>query len=81
MSTITKKLVLHRRTVLRGILGGAAIGIALPPLEAMMNPSGTAYAGGAAIPKRFGVFYWGNGVLPSRYSAALERIRTHEQPG
>ena len=31
-------------------------------IEAMFNSTGTAYAQGTAIPKRFGVFFWGNGV-------------------
>ncbi len=63
---------LDRRTVLKGVLGGAAVSIALPPLEAMMNGNGTAYAGGTAFPKRFGVYFWGNGVLPERWTPAGE---------
>jgi hypothetical protein len=58
---------LSRRTVLRGVAGGVAIGVALPPLEAMFNGNGTAYADGAAIPKRLGIFFWGNGVKPDRW--------------
>lgn len=53
--------MLDRRTVLRGALRGAAIAVALPPLDAMMNGRGTAYAAGP-VPKRFGIFWWGNGV-------------------
>lgn len=49
---------LSRRTLLRGILGGAAVSVALPPLEAMA--CGT-------LPKRFGLFFWGNGNLPDRW--------------
>lgn len=56
-----KKLVLSRRTFLRGVLGGAAVAVALPPLEAMFNSSGTALADGS-VPRRFGVWFWGNGV-------------------
>lgn len=58
---------LHRRTVLRGLLGGAAVSVWLPPLEAMFNSNGTAYADGHAVPKRFGLFYWGNGVKLDRW--------------
>lgn len=58
---------LSRRTVLRGLLRGAAISIALPPLEAFFTGNGTAYACGGAIPRRFGLFFWGNGNLPSRW--------------
>jgi hypothetical protein len=56
------KTFIKRRTMLRGLVGGVAVGIGLPPLEAMFNANGTAYAQGAAIPKRLGVFFWGNGV-------------------
>ena len=63
---------LDRRTLLRGVLGGAAVSIALPPLEAMMNGNGTAWAGGEAFPKRFGVYFWGNGVLPDRWNPTGE---------
>jgi hypothetical protein len=63
-----KKTVIGRRTVLRGLVGGVAVGIGLPPLEAMFNGNGTAYAQGAAIPKRLGVFFWGNGVKLDRWT-------------
>jgi len=59
-----KKTKLSRRTMLRGMLGGAAIAIGLPALEIFLNRSGTAYAQGDALPKRFGIFFWGNGTLP-----------------
>jgi hypothetical protein len=58
---------ISRRAVLRGLAGGVGIGVALPPLEAMFNGNGTAYADGAAIPKRLGVFFWGDGVKPDRW--------------
>jgi len=53
-----------RRTLLRGL--GAVLG--LPPLEAMFNPNGTAYAFGPAktIPKRFVFWFNGNGI-PEKY--------------
>lgn len=58
---------LDRRTVLKGMLGGFAVSIALPPLEAFFNRNGTAYANGSAFPTRFGIWFWGNGVLPDRW--------------
>jgi hypothetical protein len=61
------RLLLNRRTVLRGMLGGAAVNVALPPLEAFFNSRGTAYADGGALPRRFGVYWWGNGVHPNRW--------------
>jgi hypothetical protein len=67
------KTRIHRRTLLKGLLGGAAVSIGLPPLEAFINANGTAYAGGGtSFPKRFGVFFWGNGVLPARWDPTAE---------
>lgn len=53
---------LDRRTMLRGILGGAACAVGLPLLDAMRNSNGTALADGLPLPKRFGVFFWANGL-------------------
>ena len=53
---------LARRTFLRGALGGAAVTVGLPVLEAMLNRNGTALAGKQPLPRRLGVFFWGNGV-------------------
>lgn len=61
------KTTLDRRTFLRGALGGAVASIALPTMEIMLNTNGNAYANGVPIPKRFGVYFWGNGVVPSRW--------------
>lgn len=58
---------LSRRSVLRGFVRGAAVSVALPPLEAMFNTSGTAYACDGILPKRFGVWFWGNGMRPERW--------------
>jgi hypothetical protein len=65
-----KKLVLSRRHMLRGAAGGVLASIALPTLEAMLNSTGTAYAQGTPFPKRFGVFFWGNGVRLARWNPA-----------
>ena len=56
------KLVLSRRTMLRGMIGSAAVALALPPLEAMLNSHGTAFANGDALPRRFMTWFFGNGV-------------------
>ena len=55
---------LSRRQVLRGIIGGSAVSLTLPMLSGMLNDNGDAYAQGAPIPTRFGVWFWGNGVRP-----------------
>lgn len=57
----TKDRSLSRRLFLRGA-GGVAIG--LPPMAAMFNATGTAYAATKAeIPTRFALWFNGNGVV------------------
>jgi hypothetical protein len=63
-----RRRLLDRRTVLRGLLGGGVVTIGLPLFEAFLNDTHTAYAGGDALPKRFGIFFWGNGVLPDLWT-------------
>jgi hypothetical protein len=53
--------------MLRGLLGGAAVAIGLPPLEAMTNRTTKASAGLAAAPLRFVSFFFGNGVQLRRW--------------
>lgn len=53
---------LSRRRVLRGILNGSAVTIALPLLDCFLNENGTALASGAPIPQRFGTWSWGLGM-------------------
>lgn len=57
---------LSRRAVLRG--AGALV--ALPALEAMLGTDGTAWADGTPLPLRLGVFFFGNGVIKSRWVPA-----------
>jgi hypothetical protein len=59
-----KRTTLDRRTVLRGLLGGAAVALGLPLLEIFLNGNGEALAGGDSFPRRFGVWFWGNGIGP-----------------
>jgi hypothetical protein len=59
---------LNRRTVLKGALGGAAIGVALPFLDVFLNGNGQALAAtGQRIPVRFGTWIWGCGYIPERW--------------
>jgi hypothetical protein len=60
-----------RRSVLRGILAGSGVALALPLFEAMLNEHGTALANGGEIPKRFGVWFWGNGTHPGNWAPAV----------
>ena len=57
---------MDRRLFLRGMMAGAAVAVGLPIFEMMLNDSGDAFANGDAIPTRFGLWFFGNGVhLPS----------------
>ncbi|HEX2138728.1 MAG TPA: DUF1552 domain-containing protein [Woeseiaceae bacterium] len=51
---------LNRRRVLKGMLSGGAVTVALPFLDCFLNDSGTALASGAPMPVRFGT--WGYGL-------------------
>jgi hypothetical protein len=54
-----------RRSVLRGAMGGASIGVALPFLDCFLSDSGQALASGAPIPVRFGTWFWSMGHTPN----------------
>ena len=64
MSVLIKKRTFGRRSLLRGLVGGAAVSVALPVLELAMNDSGTAFADGSGFPRRYMTWFWGNGVHP-----------------
>jgi hypothetical protein len=53
---------LSRRRVLRGMLNGSAVTVALPFLNCFLNANGTALASGASLPMRFGTWSWGLGM-------------------
>ena len=62
---------LNRRHVLRGMLNGTAVAVALPLLDCFLNDNGTALASGGPMPVRFGTWFWGLGkqdkvFLPKR---------------
>ena len=57
---------LDRRTVLRGMLAGGLVTLGLPFLE-IFGTERSAHAAPDALPKRFGLFFWGNGVLPDSW--------------
>lgn len=65
---MSSKFRLDRRTFLRGSIGGALTMLALPPLEAMLDTHGMAYADGSAMATPLGVWFWGNGVRPDRWT-------------
>ena len=55
-----------RRALLRGMLGGAAVSVALPFLDIFLNDHGTALASGAPLPLRFGTWFWAMGHTPNQ---------------
>ncbi len=59
---------LSRRALLRGIAAsGGAVTLGLPLLEIMMNDHGDALADGGGLPRRFGLWWWGNGNRPDSW--------------
>ena len=59
-----------RRTVLRGMLGGTSVALALPLLDCFLNDNGTALAAGRPLPVRFGTWFWGCGIHPEQWNPA-----------
>ncbi len=56
---------LNRRTVLRGMLGGTAVSVALPFLDCFLNTNGTALAAtGGELPVVFGSWFQNLGFNP-----------------
>ena len=65
MSSIT------RRTLLRGIVRGTAVTVALPYLNCFLTNNGQALAAtGQRIPSRFGTWIWGCGFIPEKWIPA-----------
>jgi hypothetical protein len=53
-----------RRTVLRGMIGGAGVSVALPFLECFLDTHGEARADGQPLPTFFGTWYHALGFAP-----------------
>lgn len=61
-------LDLSRRTAMKGLLNGVAVAVGLPLLDVFLDGNGEALAAtGGAIPVRFGTWFWGLGVNPTRW--------------
>ena len=57
-----------RRKAMRGMMNGAAIAVGVPLLDCFLDTNGQALAAtGAPVPVRFGTWFWGLGVNPSRW--------------
>jgi len=60
----------RRSFMLRGVLGGGAVAVGIPILDAFLNDNGSAFAatvGGGRLPVRFGTWFWGCGMIPERW--------------
>lgn len=60
----------RRGFTLRGLLGGGAVTVGMPILEFFLDANGKAFAasqGGGRLPVRFGTWFWGCGMIPSRW--------------
>jgi hypothetical protein len=61
-------MTISRRSILRGAMGGIAVGMALPFLDCFLDDNGEALAAtGQRIPVRFGTWIWGCGFIPSKW--------------
>lgn len=63
---------LNRRRVLRGVLEGGVVTVALPMLNCFLNGNGTAMAAtGQPLPVRFGTWFWGLGMNPAAFTPKI----------
>jgi hypothetical protein len=74
---LIKSKLTNRRRILKGLLGGGAVTVALPLLDMFLNEGGTAMAAGAPLPARFGTWFWGLGMntevfTPKTFGATWE---------
>jgi hypothetical protein len=59
---------LSRRRAMKGLIGGTAVTVGLPLLDVFLDSNGEAMAAtGAPVPVRFGTWFWGLGVNPTRW--------------
>src|SRR5437762_10693303 len=68
MAKINSKI--NRRRVLRGMLNGGAVTVALPLLDCFLNGNGNALANGEPMPVRFGNWFWGCGMNTKIFTPA-----------
>jgi hypothetical protein len=71
----------NRRSLMRGMLGGAGVTLGVPALDMFLDGNGRAYADGTKLPTRFGTYFWGLGLtdtpagtrwVPTRTGAGYE---------
>lgn len=57
-----RSLPFNRRSLLRGLVGGAGVVVGIPALDIFLDGNGKAWADGAKLPTRFGTYFWGLGL-------------------
>jgi hypothetical protein len=63
VSIAEEKMAMDRRSLLRGMLHGTAAAVSIPFLDCFLDTNGAALAAtGAALPTRFGTFFYGLGL-------------------
>ncbi len=70
----------NRRSVLRGMVNGAAVGVSLPLLDMFLNGNANALDNGAPLPTRFASFFWGLGLTPTRWEPKIAGPRYETPP-
>jgi hypothetical protein len=48
-------------------LAGSAVALPLPIFDCLLDSRGVAWANGDALPTRFGIWFWGNGIRPEEW--------------
>lgn len=56
-----------RRKVLKGMVAGSAVTVALPLLDCFLDGNGQALTSGAPVPTRFGTWFWACGINAARF--------------
>lgn len=56
------------------MLQGTAVTVGLPVLDAMMDRTGRAFAGGGDPPRRFVLWFWGNGIRRASWTPIGEGV-------
>lgn len=67
---MNKRQLSRRSFLIRGAIGGVSVSVGVPILDMFLDDSGTAFAapfGGGRLPIRFGTWFWGCGMIPSRW--------------
>lgn len=61
-------MIINRRSMVKGMLRGTGVAVALPFLDIFLDSNGEALAAtGARLPVRFGTWIWGCGFSPPRW--------------